>query len=170
MRFNYVFSIWDYDEALRLHRRQKARRLLCFLLLYRIVPFLSLTGLVLLGASDIKAHTLPAWILLSFAIALLWIGILAAFIPRENARRGFRRSALAGQTTINVDGNGVVIQVPGVRETKMFWAGFVAVAQNDKLLLLYTSKNCFLVFPTSAMALEQRVELSATIDRNLTRK
>jgi hypothetical protein len=57
-----------------------------------------------------------------------------------------------------------------MKETKWFWNGFVGVAQNDKLLLLYTKKDCFLILPTSVMTAEQRMELSMLIERNLARK
>ena len=170
MKFSCKLSFWDYDRALRLHRRQKFSRWVCFLLLYRVVPLLSVVGLVLLGAFDQRAHTLPTWLLLSFAVALLWAGILMAAAPRENVRRAFRRSASMSETSICVDDQGVLIQVPGVSETRMFWKAFLATARDDKVILLYTSKDCFLIFPTNAISVEQQMELSATIERNLARK
>lgn len=170
MTFSYTFSVRDYDEALRLHRRQKASRRVRFLLLYRILPLFCVAGLVVLGALDIRAHTLGNWILLSFAIALLWVGILGVFAPRNNVRCGFKRSAPAGQTTIRVDDECVLSQVPGISETKWFWNGFVGEARDEKLLLLYTSKDCFLIFPASGMTVEQWKELNEIVDRELPRK
>jgi hypothetical protein len=170
MKFSYKLSQWDYGEASRLHRHQKVGRRVRFQFIYRVVPVFCVVGLVLLGAYDIKAHTLPAWLLLSFAITLLWLGILMAFAPRENVRRAFRRSVTAGQISICVDDEYVLVQVPGVSETKMVWKAFVGIARNDKMILLYTSEDCFLIFPTSAMSMEQQIELNSAIDRNLARK
>ena len=61
-------------------------------------------------------------------------------------------------------------QTPGVSETKRFWNGFLDVVRNDKVILLYTSKDCFIIFPTLSIAAELQAELTATIERNLTRR
>jgi len=170
MRFTYSFTVWDYGEALSLHRNQKLSRRVNFALLYRIIPALAVVGLVLLGVYEPKVKTLGAWVGFSFVIAWLWIGIMLAFAPREHIRRGFKRSAPAGQATGSANGECVLGQVPGISESKWFWNGFVDVAQNDKLLLLYTKKDCFLILPTSVMTAEERMELIALIKRNLARK
>ena len=170
MKFHCALSIWDYEEALRLHRHQKSGRQVCFLLLYRIVPVLCVVGLVLLGAFDVRTHTLSGWITFSFAIALLWVGIVMALVPRENLRRAFKRNAFAGQISITVDDSCVLIEVPEISETKVFWSGFIDMARSNKVTLLYISKDCFHILPTSAMTAEQQMELSTTIERNLVRK
>ncbi len=170
MTFNCTLSVGDYDEAFRLHQRQNAGRWVRFLLLYRIAPVLSVVGLVLLGAYGPKTNTLPGWLVLSFASALLWVGIVTGLASRNIARRRHRQNAGQDQCSVFVDDECVLIQVPGVSETKRFWNCFVAVARNDKIILLYTSKDCFVIFPISAMSVEQKMELITIIQRNLARK
>jgi hypothetical protein len=170
MRFSYTFTVWDYGEALRLHRGQKISRRVSHLLLYRVIPVLAAAGLMFLNAFSVKAQLQITGLLLSFAIALLWIGIMLALVPYEAVRIGFKRCAPSVQITASVDDECVLIQTPGISEIKTFWNGFVSFAQNDKISLLYFSEDRFLLFPTGAMPSEQRQELVATIERNLVRK
>jgi hypothetical protein len=170
MTFNCTFSVWDYEEAFRLHRRQNTGRRVRFLFLYQLVPVMSVAGLVLLGAYGPTAKTLPGWLVLSFASALLWAGIATGLASRNLARRRFRQNGGRDHCSVDLDDERVLIQVHGVSEMKRFWNGFVAVARNDKIILLYTSKDCFVIFPLSAMSAEQTMELTTIIQRNLTRK
>jgi len=170
VKFDCNLSFSDFEEASRLHRRQKTSRWVCFLLLYRIVPVISTAALVLLGAYGPRAHTLPDWSLLSFVVALLWAGILIAAAPRENIRRAIRRSAWKGEASICADDEGILIQIPGVSETRIFWRGILSTAQNEKVNLLYTSKDCFLIFPTSAMSEPQQAELNELVARHVVKR
>lgn len=170
MRFGYSFTVWDYGEALKLHRNQKISRRAKFILFYRIVPVLAVVGLVFVGAHEPRVKTLGGWLGLSFVIAWLWIGIMLAFAPRDQVRRGFKRGAPAGHATIGVDEEQVLVEVPGINEAKWFWNGLVGAARNEKLLLLYTNENCFLIFPASGMTAEQWKELNAIVDRKVPEK
>jgi hypothetical protein len=170
MEFEFKLSLWDYEEAERLHRRQNVGRQARFLLVYRAVPVLSAVGLVLLGAYGSSTPTLPGWLVLSFVAALLWIGILFAFAPRTRISRRVKRDAGAGEIRVCVDDECVLIQNPGVSETKRFWNSFLDVVRNDKVILLYTSKDCFIIFPARNMTAELQAELTATIERSLTRR
>lgn len=93
-----------------------------------------------------------------------------AFAPGERVRSSFKRSAPRVQTNISVDDECVFVTIPGVSETRWFWSGFAGLAQNDKLLLLYTNKDCFLILPISTMSADQRVELSEIVERNMLRE
>ncbi|HEY1806265.1 MAG TPA: YcxB family protein [Terracidiphilus sp.] len=170
MKFEFKLSLWDYEEAERLHRSRNAGRQARFILFYRVVPVFSAVGLVLLGAYGPKAQTLPGWLMISFIATLLWVGISFVAAPRTRISRRLKQDAAAAAISISVDDQCVLIEVPGVSETKRVWKSFVDVARNDEVILLYTSKDCFLIFSTRAMSAEQQAELMATIERNLTRK
>jgi hypothetical protein len=170
MKFKLKLSRSDYEEAERLHRRQNVGRQVRFLLVYRVVPILSAVGLVLLGANAPQAPTLPGWLVITFVAALLWIGITSVSAPRVRISRRIKQDATSGELSVYINDECVLIQVPGISETKRFWNSFVDVVHDEKVTLLYTSKDCFTIFPFRAMTADQQAELLTTIDRNLTRK
>ena len=60
--------------------------------------------------------------------------------------------------------------MPDYAEAKFFWTAIVAFAQDEKITMLYTSKNNFLIFPSNVLTHDQRLELNDLVARNMVRK
>lgn len=162
-------TFWDYEQAFRLHRSRTLATRIRYFLLYRIVPVLAAIGLILLNAFDVKAQRQTAGMALGFLIALLWIGVLLLLVPSEEVRRNFKRKAKSDNIVFEIDDDKVLIEDLGFSESRMFWRSFISFVKNDKVALLYYSKECFLLIPTEALSSIEKFELCAIVDRNLKR-
>jgi hypothetical protein len=168
MKLDYKLTLDDYRIALKLHRRQETSRGIKFLVLYRAVPLLSVAGLVLMSALDVRPQATSP---ISFGIALLWFGVMFLMVPYYEVREGFKRLCSGGvaapSSFVSIDDEGVRTEVPEKSETRTHWSGFVSFAENDEILLLYFSANCFLPIPVRAISPEQHKELNDFVARYL---
>jgi len=102
---------------------------------------------------------------------LLWLTIYLpawqAYAMRKCFKQIFPPGRTDGSSSIDIDADRIVSTVPGVSEGKFFWTGIVAVAQDEKVTLLYIRKHAFLFFPTQAMSPAQRNELNDLVARHL---
>ena len=55
-------------------------------------------------------------------------------------------------------------------ELKILWSGVYDFAQDEKITMFYTNKDCFLLFPTALMSVEQRTELNDLVARHVVKR
>lgn len=167
MKLEYILTLDDYGAAMKLHRRQKNSTRIRFFVLYRVVPVLSIAGLVLMSALDVRPQVTSP---ISFGIALLWLGVMLFLAPYYEVREGFKRFCRGGQAAprslVYIDDEGIRTEVPEKSETKTLWSGFVSCAGNDSILMFYFNENCFLLIPVREISAEQRKEVDGLLTRH----
>ena len=170
MKVEYTLTLADFKAARRLHRGQKLSR--------RVGPYICpiLTVVCLVGAivfSETRRSELFAQCFGLGAGAL----VCSIGLPIQrffNIRRSFKRLFPPGQTdrtsSMDIDDDRILRQLYGVSELKVLWTGVFAFAQDKKITMFYTNKDCFLLFPTQIMSSAQRTELKNLVARNMVKK
>ena len=170
MRLEYTLTLKDYKAAFRLHRRQKlSRRLVSWL--GPVLLLIAVVGFVLCSVENNTA--------LAGQAAALFAGSLVFTIGLPlsrswNVRKSFSRLFPSGQadrrSKISIDDQGVCRELSGVAELRVLWSGVYGFAQDEKITMLYTSKDCFLLFPTELMSTDQRAELNELVARHTVKR
>jgi hypothetical protein len=175
MKFTYELTLSDYQAAQKLHWRQTFfRRALGFSLYWGgpaaccAIALLvgKRLGIFLVGMSS--GYVL----LLGFALGLL---VLLPGRTTRNARRfrrQFERKFRADQrsASFEIDDHGISSAILGTGEVKFEWSTVVGFAQDDKMTLLYLSREQFLLFSTTVLTPTERTELSQLVSRNLAKR
>jgi hypothetical protein len=170
MKLTYTLTLADLRAAYGLHRRQKLRRRLAIY----IWPVLTVISFVGALAFAVTQHTeLFSQCIAVFAGSL--VGTIAGPILRFiNLRKAFRRLQPTGSTdrlsSIAIEDEYILREHQGSSELKLMWSAVFDLVQDEKITMIYTNKDCFLLFPTQTMSPAQRTELSELVARNLVRK
>ena len=170
MNLTYKLTLLDFKAAWRLHRRQKFSR--------RISPYLwpLMTIACLVGA--VVFSVTKNMQLLSVCIAVgagtltisLVRPILRAWTIRASFKRLFHPKHPDRTSIIDVNDERILRELSGMSELKIPWSGVYSVAGDEKITLIYTNKDCFLMIPTQAMSADQRTELNDLVARNLVKR
>jgi uncharacterized membrane protein (DUF485 family) len=170
VKLEYTLTMEDYKAALDLHHRRRISLWLTYLLWFRVIP----VAAVVLSSATIYFFAMKrpriAHELIPFDIGLIFLSIVLPALYVFSVRKGFKRLFPPNRTergsSIDIDEEQIFSGIPGISEAKTFWKGIVAFAQDDKITMLYISKDRFLFFPTSVMSLSQRAELNELIVRH----
>ncbi|MBS1802481.1 MAG: YcxB family protein [Acidobacteria bacterium] len=170
MKLEYKLTLKDYKAAFRLHRRRKiSRRLIAWL-----GPVLLVIGVIGFVLCSIANNT-PLAAQAAALIAGSLVFTIGLPISRSwNIRRSFTRLFPSGEndriSRIAIDDQGICRELSGVAELKLSWNGIYDFAQNEKITLLYTNKDCFLLWPTGLMSTGQRAELDELVGRHVVKR
>ncbi|WP_109487449.1 YcxB family protein [Occallatibacter savannae] len=170
MKLEYKLTLKDYKAAFRLHRRRRmSRRLVVWL-----GPILLVIGVVGFVACSVANNTPLAAQAAALTAGSLVFTIGMPISRSWNIRRSFNRLFPSGEkdriSRIAIDDQGICRELSGVAELKLSWNGIYDFAQDEKITLLYTNKDCFLLWPTALMSAEQRAELSELVARHLVKR
>jgi hypothetical protein len=172
MNFSVSITLEDYQEAMKLHRSQKLTRRLCHYLPYFILLFAAAAIFVFLAFFDTRQSP-PS---ISESVCAVLFFAMALWLPigrRQIIRKRFGEVYPPGQTdktvSVDIDDDRVVYSHPGFIEAKYSWSTILDTVQNNKLTLLYVSKNCFLLIPVTLLLAAERSEFNALIARHLAR-
>lgn len=169
MRLEYSLTLADYIEAFKLHRQQRLSR--------RFVPWIgpcllliALIGLVVFSLNN-NIGLAAQSIALGAGATVLTIGIpISRFInTRKSYNRLFQKGNMDRYSYIEINEQQIVRTLSGTSELKVLWSGVYDFVQNEKITMIYTNKDCFLLVPTQKMSPEQRAELSNIVARQVIR-
>jgi hypothetical protein len=170
MTLEYTLTLNDYQAAFRLHRRRRlSRRLITWL-----GPILLLIAVVGFIVCSVENNTALAAQAVALAAGSLVFTIGMPISRFWNIRKTFNRLFPSSQkdrrSRITIDDQEVCRELSGVAELRVLWSGVYDFAQDEKVTLLYTNKDCFLLFPTALMSSEQRAELNELVARLLVKR
>jgi hypothetical protein len=170
MKLEYTLTLADYKGAFRLHRLKKLSRRLMFWL----GPILLLTAVIGFVLCSIENNTALATQAVALATGSLVLTIGMPISRSWNIRRRFNRLFPSGQrdriSRIEVDDHGIRRELSGVAELRILWNGIYDFAQNEKITMFYTNKDCFLLFPTNLMTTQQRTEVDELVARHMAKR
>lgn len=166
MKLEYTLTPKDYKAGFGLHRRQRIIR--------RIVPWFGpcLLLIAFIGFIVFSVKNNSAWAAQCIALAVgalvITIGLpISRFI---NIRKGYRRLFPSGshdrKSSIEINDVCIVREHSGASELKIPWNAVYGFAQDERVTMIYTNKDCFLLFPTHVMSPEQRAELGELVARH----
>jgi hypothetical protein len=170
MRLEYTLTLKDYKAAFRLHRQRKiSRRLTVWL-----GPILMVIGVVGFVVCSVANNTPLAAQAAALTAGSLVFTIGMPISRSWNIRKSFNRLFPSGEkdriSRIAIDDQGICRELSGVAELKLSWNGIYDFAQDEKITLLYTNKDCFLLWPTALMSAEQRAELGGLVARHVVKR
>jgi hypothetical protein len=170
MKFEYTLTLHDYKAAFRLHRQQKLFRRIVPL----IGPILLLSALVGFVAFSVEKRIDWAAQCLALGTGALVVTVGLPISRFVSIRKGFKSLFPSGQkerrSAIDINAERIVREHLGANEVKMPWSAVFDFAQDDRITLIYTTKSCFLLFPTGVLSAAQRLELSELVARNVVRR
>jgi hypothetical protein len=71
---------------------------------------------------------------------------------------------------MEIDDERIVRELAGTSEFKVLWRAIYDFAENERVSLLYTNKDCFLIIPERSMSPDQHAELMALVARHVTKR
>jgi hypothetical protein len=164
MKLTYKFTFADWKAALRLHSRQKIGRRIHYLIYDFVIPALAVLalGCMILAYSNGQTETVddlvvPVMVLVGLAVLL---PLLRNSMKRKSFKGLFPSSETGPGYSLDIDDERIVSTRPGIGEATYYWTGICAVAEDNKIMLLYFSEILFLGIPARVLTPEQRVELN----------
>ena len=73
-------------------------------------------------------------------------------------------------TIININDDHILVEIPGVGVTKIYWNEITDFIQNESIVILCVGSDRFLSIPVRAMSPSQHAELNDLVVSNLVRK
>jgi hypothetical protein len=171
MKYNYTLTLADYKAALRLHQREKRSRRIVEFVVYKFMPVLGFL-VIAFEVFEGVVHNNLVW---ENALRLLVIPIFFLLLPvtRFNlVRKQFKQLFPAGseRLSIDIDDDRIICVKPGSSESKFMWHAIASFSQDEKIAMLYLSKDRFLFFPTAGLSSGERAELQGLVQRNLEKR
>jgi hypothetical protein len=171
MNLTYVPTIKDYRAGLRLHYRQKlTRRIVHFLGLWMLPLFILLmsTPTIYDKLTQPEEHLGGfGWLTIAVASSFM-VPLLQYYGVKKQFNRAFPLQQTVGGISIEVNNDRIVFTIPGISVGTYYWTGITESAQDERITLLYTGKNRFMMFPTQALSADQRTELNDLVTRHVT--
>lgn len=169
IEFTLTFDIFKAAYALYQRRQLSVR------LMFPISIVILAAGILGAVVVDDKG---PYWWLGSLSAGAIGGGfvgtILLPLFRIYAVRRSFRNflpKPVSGRIlSFEIDDDQIRTLVPGVGLSEIQWSAIYGFAQNEKVTLLYLTKNRFYFFPTTALTPEQRTELNAVVGRHGVKK
>jgi hypothetical protein len=176
MTLEYTITLADFKAAHRLDRHQSPGSRIKIVSLNVVIPLLAVLGLVIWPFLNITERTpmSEAGTLTIIEILLVYLSIAVPISRYRQTRKGFERLPPAAKTgrgcSIEFGDEGIVSSIPGLAVAKFFWSAIVSFAQDEKVTLLYTGIDRFIFFPTRALSVDQRAELSDLIAHHVVKR
>jgi hypothetical protein len=167
MKLTYELTLADFNAAFRLHRSQKlSRRMVLYV--WPLLTLVCAVGFVIFGAFH-RLELMGDCFVVGTGALVVTIG--APVLRFINLHRSYKRLYPPKRTDrsnhIDIDDERIVREIPGLSQLKVLWSGLFGFAQDEKITLLYTNKDCFLMIPSQALSLAQRAELNDLVARHL---
>jgi hypothetical protein len=162
MRFLCRYTIDDYIDAHRLHRKgslwRRWDRIVGLPLL-----FIFATGGLLIVLSNPRLYRTALPLL---ALAVFWALLLFVF-PRMRIQYVFKRNPhLNQESTIEVSEDGILNENPNMRSRRN-WKMFISWAENNRIFMIYSAPNQFLMLPKRSLAVGEADQLRDLLRRKL---
>ena len=173
MQVSYKLTYSDYKNAVRLHYSKKGKwtsPMGLFSLMPAIGSLLILCALVeyFHDKNRFLASNPPA--LAFIPLFFLLFPVLYSFALRKQFKRSSPHGKTDRQLTIDIDDERIIVEAPGLSETKVFWQAIDRFAQNEKVTMLYIAEMRFIYFPTRSLSDAQRTELNDLVARHLAKE
>ena len=174
MKLTYTFTFADWKAALRLHSRQTIGRRIHRFVYDFVIPALAVLGLGCMVFANSNGQKEIVDDLVTPVIALVGLAIILPFLRNYMMRRGFKGMFPPSETgpgySLDIDNERIVSTRPGIGEATYYWTGISAVAQNNKIMLLYLSEILFLGIPAHTLSPDQRAELNDLVARHVVKR
>jgi len=170
MKLEYTLRLADFKAGRRLHRRQKlVRRILPYT--WPILTFICLIGAFVFSGTSHK-ELFGQCFAIGFGALVASIGqpILQFFNIRKSYSRLFHSGRTDRRSFVDINDEYIVRRLAEMSELKILWSGVFGFAQDEKITMIYTNKDCFLLIPTQAMTPAQRIELDELVVRHGVRR
>ncbi len=170
MRLEYSLTLADFKAARVLHRRQRfSRRLIPW-----IGPILLAVSIIgfLLGSliSNLQLASQSLGLAAGAVVFTVGMPISTAFSIRRSYNRLFHAGQKERRSEIELNNEFITRRLTGMSELKVLWTGVYDFVQNDRVTLIYTNKDCFLIIPSHAMSADQRSELDDLVARHIMKR
>jgi hypothetical protein len=169
MKLTYPFTLADWKAAIRLHARQKTGRRIHFLVYDYVFPSLAALGLISVLILKLTGETVFVDNLVIPVAALVVLAIILPFTRHYALRKSYKEMFPPSDTgpgySLDINEERILSTRPGLGESTYYWTGICAVAQNQKITLLYISGVQFLGIPVRVMTPEQKAEIDSLIAR-----
>jgi len=171
---SYTITLADYKAALWLHRRQTLNRQINFALWRVVAPIIAAFGAIAFFVFSLNKLTHYAPLLFGIECGLAWISVYlplwSYYSARKCVRQVFQDEGKERTILLEVTDEFVRSTIPGVSEGKYFWNENMAVAQDDKVVLIYATKKRFIPIPSRSLSQSQLEELKAAVQRNAVKR
>jgi hypothetical protein len=177
MRFEYSLTLEDFMAAHELNSRQSLGSKIRYSFAKWGSVFIFIFMALLIGAYWDYSHELRRqildrewWLVGVLALAFLLIVSPSRYSRLMEKRFNVRFPAEHRRNWIDISDLEVSSAIVGTEAGRFPWSLIVRFAQDEKITLVYLTKNRFLYFPTSVMNQFQRTELNELVARNMVRR
>ncbi len=172
MRFEWVLSLADYRAAQNLHNRSSLVRRSRVFTFRWLIPFLALLSLLSIlftyfttRRTDVFLHDLSTT--LPFFLFVVVFRVFYKWSTRASYKRLFLNGDSSKPLYMDVDEHRVLSGIPGSGEGKFFWSTILNFAEDDRIALVYISKQMFLMIPKKKLSPAAWADLRGTILRHM---
>lgn len=170
MKIEYELTLADFKAARAIHRRQKLSR--------RLIPWMGPILLAISVIGFVAGSVIPNMQLASQSFGLAAGAIVLTIgIPLSNTlgiRRSYNRLFHADKkerrSILEMNDDWISRRLSGMSELKVLWSGVYDVIQNDRIALIYTNKDCFLIIPMRSVSPDERSEINSLFARHLQKR
>ena len=163
--YEYLVTKQDYNDAERLHRRNRPRAAVVYYVFFWLLPCVSaaylLYTLIVFGLGGWRAverHLAEASLALYLAILLPF----AFWNAKRRAWNTLQPKKYAGRpVTFQFDGEQLISARPGVSDGRFYWTAIEDFAEDDRMALIYPRPKLFVIVPKRAMPEEAWQRLRA---------
>jgi hypothetical protein len=170
VKLTYTLTLADFKAARLLHRRQRVSRQI----MHFIWPVLLVVFFVgaIVSSGNLQSQIFSQCLALGAGALVMTIGMpISRFL---SIRRSFNRLFPPAQrdrtSTFEINDERIVRELAGTIELKLLWGAISDFVEDERVSLLYTNKDCFLIIPGRSMSTDQRAELNDLVARHVAKK
>jgi hypothetical protein len=171
MQLSFEITLAEFKSALKLYSRGGISRRVYWFIYDYVIPGTTLAMLVLTVLSYISAGANVAGSFLFIDAALVSMTVLLMIVRRMRMRSMFRALVPPGASSpvrsLTFSEDQILSRLEGIGETRYLWTAICGIAQNEQVILLFISREQFLLVPACALSTEQHSELDKMIVRHV---
>jgi YcxB-like protein len=171
MQLSFEITLAEFKSALKLYSRETLGRRIHWFIFDYVIPGVALVSVALALIDYLVSHSNVNGTLVAFAAYMVFAAALSFVVRRFRIRAMFRALVPPGAKSpvrsMEFSEEQILSTLEGIGEAHYLWTAIVKCVQNGTVMLLFISREQFLVIPQQILSPAQRAELNDLVARHV---
>jgi hypothetical protein len=171
MQLSFEITLAEFKSALKLYSRETTGRRIHWFIYDYVIPGVAVAAVAFTLLAYLASHSNVDGAFVALDVAIVSVAVLSFILRRSRVRAMFRSllppAATSPMRLLAFSEDQILSALEGVGEARYLWTAIMKCVQSDTVILLFISKEQFLLIPQRILSPAQRIELNDLVARHV---
>lgn len=171
MQLSFEITLAEFKSALKLYSCETLGRRIHWFIFDYVIPGIAVVAVALALVDYIASHSNVNGAFVAFAAYMAFVAVVSFIVRRFRVRALFRALVPPGAKSrvrsMTFSEEHILSALEGIGEARYLWTAIVKCVQNGTVMLLFISREQFLLIPQRILSPAQRTELNDLVARHV---